>query len=85
MEIEFQSDPIDETAYEGDTVELRCDAPRGEPTPTVSSLSLLASIIIVLNLSFNLKFRSIGLKITTASIQQVTHHDTKSQMTIVYL
>ena len=35
LEEEFQSDPIDETTYEGDTVELRCDPPRGEPLPIV--------------------------------------------------
>jgi len=26
---------MDDNAYEGDTVELRCDAPEGDPMPSV--------------------------------------------------
>ncbi len=35
MEVDFQSEPMDEMAYEGETVEMRCDPPRGEPMPNV--------------------------------------------------
>jgi len=35
MDTEFQTEPMDEIAYEGDTVELRCDPPKGEPRPSV--------------------------------------------------
>ena len=35
MDEDFQSEPMDEVAYTGDTVEMRCDPPKGEPTPTV--------------------------------------------------
>lgn len=35
MEDYFQSEPIDETYYEGDTIEMRCDPPKGEPEPSV--------------------------------------------------
>lgn len=35
LEEDFQSEPMDEVAYTGDSVEMRCDPPRGEPTPTV--------------------------------------------------
>lgn len=35
MEDEFISEPMDEVVYEGDTVEMRCDTPAGEPMPSV--------------------------------------------------
>jgi len=35
LEKEFQTEPMDEIAYLGDTVELRCDPPRGSPRPSV--------------------------------------------------
>jgi len=35
MEEEFHAEPMDETAFEGETVEMRCDPPKGEPMPSV--------------------------------------------------
>ena len=35
MEEEFQTEPMDETAYESETIEIRCDPPKGEPIPSV--------------------------------------------------
>ena len=35
LEEEFQSEPMDDISYEGETIEMRCDPPRGEPAPTV--------------------------------------------------
>ena len=35
LEDEFRSEPMDETAYASDTVEMRCDPPPGEPSPSV--------------------------------------------------
>lgn len=35
MEDEFQNEPMDEIAYIGDTVEMRCDPPKGEPAASV--------------------------------------------------
>jgi hypothetical protein len=35
LEEEFQSEPMDEITYEGETLEMRCDPPKGEPIPTV--------------------------------------------------
>ena len=32
---EFMTEPMDEIAYEGDTIELRCDPPKGEPRSSV--------------------------------------------------
>jgi hypothetical protein len=37
LDYEFLSDPIDEIAFEGETVEFRCDTPLGDPLPSVSS------------------------------------------------
>ena len=39
LDSEFQSEPMDDNAYEGDTVELRCDAPEGDPIPSVSKIN----------------------------------------------
>ncbi len=35
LEDEFQTEPMDETSYETETVEMRCDPPKGEPLPSV--------------------------------------------------
>lgn len=35
LEEEFRNEPMDEVAYEGNTVELRCDPPKGNPIPSV--------------------------------------------------
>ena len=35
MEEDFLTEPMDEVSYEGDTVEMRCDPPRGEPSASV--------------------------------------------------
>ena len=35
MEEDFLTEPMDEVSYEGDTVEMRCDPPKGEPSATV--------------------------------------------------
>ena len=35
LDEDFLTEPMDEISYTGDTVEMRCDPPRGEPPATV--------------------------------------------------